>query len=81
MSRKFLDRKKLYACDPKNLYKLYEQEWRRIENLTVNRRKISRGLENNAMNQPLAKQLQPLLQSSSSFKSNSTTSKAVDKET
>uniref|UniRef100_A0AAF5Q6W3 Potassium channel domain-containing protein n=1 Tax=Wuchereria bancrofti TaxID=6293 RepID=A0AAF5Q6W3_WUCBA len=39
MLRKFKERKKLYARDPQNLHKVYEKEWKRIENLIRDRRR------------------------------------------
>ncbi|MCP9263060.1 hypothetical protein DINM_006164 [Dirofilaria immitis] len=38
MLRKFDEKKKLYANDPQSLRKVYEEEWKRIENLTARRR-------------------------------------------
>ncbi|VDN90315.1 unnamed protein product [Brugia pahangi] len=39
MLRKFKERKELYARDPQNLHKVYEKEWKRIENLITDRRR------------------------------------------
>ncbi|VDO45965.1 unnamed protein product [Brugia timori] len=39
MLRKFKERKKLHARDPQNLHKVYEKEWKRIENLITDRRR------------------------------------------
>ncbi|EFO22305.1 hypothetical protein LOAG_06180 [Loa loa] len=59
--RKFEEEKKLYACDSQNLHKLYEKEWKRIENLATNRRrKDSRSRDSNFTTEMLSKQLKSL---------------------
>ncbi|KAM3728690.1 TWiK family of potassium channels protein [Dirofilaria immitis] len=39
MLRKFEEKKKFYAGDPQNLFKVYEEEWKRVENLRMTRRR------------------------------------------
>ncbi|KAK6112053.1 Ion channel family protein [Brugia pahangi] len=46
MLRKFKERKELYARDPQNLHKVYEKEWKRIENLITDRRQQTDSLSN-----------------------------------
>lgn len=65
--RKFKERKKLYATDPQNLYRLYEQEWKRIKNLATHRRRqaFQPRSNNNSTTQMSSKQLQSLRSSAS----------------
>uniref|UniRef100_A0A0R3S4U8 Transposase n=1 Tax=Elaeophora elaphi TaxID=1147741 RepID=A0A0R3S4U8_9BILA len=60
--RKFVDKKKLCAGDPQNLHKLYEEEWKRIENLTTGRRRQPSQLtSNNSTMQISAKSLKSFI--------------------